>query len=121
MTKDTFQILADEITLIRGEVQQLRRSSLDKGDAEYLNAEVSEALNRMGTAAANAPRDLMRALETDRAETSRLAVQSATQAAQRAVEGVQGKLEAERQEYAQKLSEARREARKAKLDRKSVV
>ena len=32
--KDTFQILADEITLIRGEIKQLQRSSLNKDEAK---------------------------------------------------------------------------------------
>jgi hypothetical protein len=44
-----------------------------------------------------------------------LAVQSATEAAQGAVESVRGQLEAERRDYAQSLSEARQEARRARL------
>ncbi|MGR3436648.1 MAG: hypothetical protein ACU0CO_17465 [Shimia sp.] len=115
MSKDPVQQLVDEITLIRGEVQALKRTSLDREDAEILNAEVREALDRMGAAAESAPQALRAALEADRAETARLAIQSATEAAQEAVEGVRGQLEVERQEYAQRLSDARREARRARL------
>lgn len=115
MSKDPVQQLVDEITLIRGEVQALKRTSLDRDEAEALHGIVADAVERMASAAKGAPRALREALETDRTKTARLAVQSATEAAQGAVEGVRGQLEAERQEYARSLSEARREARRARL------
>ena len=115
MTKDTFQILADEITLIRGEMQQLRRSSLNKDEAQSLNELVVEAVDKMTGAAIAAPRAIRDDLKADRDQTARRAIESATAAAQRAVEGVRGQLEAERREYADCLSEARRAARRAKL------
>ena len=42
--KDPFEILADEITLIRRQIDQLQRTSLDKDDAQHLNAVVAEDL-----------------------------------------------------------------------------
>lgn len=115
MSKDPVFQLLDEITLIRGEVQALKRTSLDREEAEKLNELLVESVDRMAEAAIGARRAVRSDLETDRAETARLAVQSATQAAQSAVEGVRGKLDAERQNYAQALSDARREARRAGL------
>ena len=45
--KDTFQILADEITLIRGEIKQLQRSSLNKAEAEALNQQLVQGVASM--------------------------------------------------------------------------
>ena len=121
MSKDPFQQLVDEITLIRGEVQQLRRSSLDKDEAEKLHELVVESVERMTEAAVGARRGVRQDLEADRAQTRAEAVRSATAAAQGAVEGVRGELEAERRSYAQALSDARREARRAKLTSWPIV
>ena len=69
MSKDPFQQLVDEITLIRGEVQQLRRSSLDKDEAEKLNELVVESVDHMTSAAIGARRAIRQDLEADRAQT----------------------------------------------------
>ena len=45
--KDPFEILADEITLIRRQIDQLQRTSLDRKEAEKLNAVVAQGLDRM--------------------------------------------------------------------------
>jgi len=45
--KDTFQILADEITLIRGEIKQLQRSSLNKDEAKALNQQLVQGVDSM--------------------------------------------------------------------------
>ena len=45
--KDPFEILADEITLIRRQIDQLQRTSLDRKEAEKLNAVVAQGLERM--------------------------------------------------------------------------
>jgi hypothetical protein len=45
--KDSFEILADEITLIRRQIDQLQRTSLDRKEAEKLNAVVAQGLDRM--------------------------------------------------------------------------
>ena len=111
MSKDPVQQLVDEITLIRGEVQALKRTSLDREEAEKLNELLVESVDRMAEAAIGARRAVRSDLEADRAETARLAVQSATEAARSAVKGVKGELEAERRSYALSLSEARRGAR----------
>ena len=45
--KDPFEILADEITLIRRQIDQLQRTSLDRKEAEKLNAVMAQGLDRM--------------------------------------------------------------------------
>lgn len=45
--KDPFQILADELTLIRKDMDRLQRTSLDKEDAEALHAMLAEGVDQM--------------------------------------------------------------------------
>ena len=49
--KDPFQILADELTLIRKDMDQLQRNSLDKKDAQALHKKLAEGVDRMYRAA----------------------------------------------------------------------
>ena len=49
MSKDPFQILADELTLIRKDMDQLQRTSLNKDEAKTLNQAVMGAVLRMGS------------------------------------------------------------------------
>ena len=44
MSKDPFQILADEVTLIRGEIERLQRTSLDKDEAKALHKIVAKSV-----------------------------------------------------------------------------
>jgi hypothetical protein len=45
--KDTFDILTDEITLIRREIEQLQRSSLNKDEAKALNEQLVQGVASM--------------------------------------------------------------------------
>ena len=49
--KDTFQILADEITLIRVDMERLQRTSLNKDEAKALSQEVAKGVKQMANAA----------------------------------------------------------------------
>ena len=49
--KDTFQILADEITLIRHDMERLQRTSLNKDEAKALNQELAKGVHLMANAA----------------------------------------------------------------------
>ncbi len=66
MSKDPFQILADELTLIRKDMDHLQRTSLDKDEAKKLNQIVTAAVMKMAKAAEDAPGEIQGALETDR-------------------------------------------------------
>jgi hypothetical protein len=47
MTKDFFQILTDEITLIRHDMANLQRTSLNKDEAKALHQQVTQGVDRM--------------------------------------------------------------------------
>ena len=51
MSKDPFQILADEITLIRSEIEKLQRTSLDKDEAKALHDHVAASVAELRKAA----------------------------------------------------------------------
>lgn len=51
MTKDPFEILADEITLIRRDMERLQRTSLTKDEAKALNQELAKGVQLMANAA----------------------------------------------------------------------
>jgi len=51
VSKDPFQILADEITLIRSEIEKLQRTSLDKDEAKALHDHVTTSVDELRKAA----------------------------------------------------------------------
>ena len=78
MSKDPFQILADELTLIRKDMDRLQRTSLDKDEAKKLNQIVTAAVLKMAKTAEDAPGEIQGALEADRDQMARSATQAAT-------------------------------------------
>lgn len=110
MSKDPFQILADELTLIRKDMDRLQRTSLDKQEAEALHGIVAKAVADMRRATEEAPQALQGALKADRDRMAREASVAATRAAQEAVEGIRAELTAERDRLSQSASQARRSA-----------
>ena len=110
MSKDPFQILADELTLIRKDMDQLQRTSLNKDEAKTLNQAVMGAVLRMAKATEDAPGEIQEALEADRDQMARSATQAATRAAESAMAGIRHDLDNERAKLSQAAGEARREA-----------
>ena len=108
--KDTFQILADEITLIRGEIKQLQRSSLNKDEAKALNQQLVQGVDSMaqtGQAVYEAVSERMDLrLEKLAIET----ILAATDAASRAIEKSHAETTSAARDYAKAAGEARREA-----------
>ena len=88
MSKDPFQILADELTLIRKDMDQLQRTSLNKDEAKKLNQIVTAAVMKMAKATEDAPGEIQGALEADRDQMARSATQAATRAAESAMAGI---------------------------------
>lgn len=80
MSKDPFQILADELTLIRKDMDQLQRTSLNKDEAKTLNQIVAAAVMKMAKATEDAPGEIQEALEADRDQMARSATQAAGEA-----------------------------------------
>lgn len=110
MSKDPFQILADELTLIRKDMDRLQRTSLSKDEAQALHQIVAEAVADMRKATREAPQALQSALKADRDRMARTAAESATAAAERVLGDIRGQLSQERQRLSQAAGEARREA-----------
>ena len=110
MTKDPFQILADELTLIRKDMDRPQRTSLDKDEAKKLNQIVTAAVLKMAKTAEDAPGEIQGALEADRDQMARSATQAATRAAESAMAGIRHDLDNERAKLSQAAGEARREA-----------
>ena len=110
MSKDPFQILADELTLIRKDMDQLQRTSLNKDEAKKLHQIVTAAVMKMAKAAEDAPGEIQGALEADRDQIARSATHAATRAAESAMAGIRQDLDNERAKLSQAAGEARREA-----------
>ena len=108
--KDPFQILADELTLIRKDMDRLQRTSLDKDEAEALHQIVAEAVADMRKATREAPQALQSALKADRGQMAQKATESATEAAERVLGDIRAQLSQERQKLTQAAGEARRQA-----------
>ena len=51
MTKDAFEMLTDELTLIRHDMANLQRTSLNKDEAKALSQEVAKGVKQMANAA----------------------------------------------------------------------
>jgi biopolymer transport protein ExbB/TolQ len=110
MSKDPFQILADELTLIRKDMDRLQRASLDKDEAEALHQIVAEAVTDMQRTTREAPQALQTALKSDRDRMAQFATEAATRAAERVLGDIREQLAQERQKLSQAAGEARREA-----------
>ena len=106
--KDPFEILADEITLIRRQVDHLQRTSLDKDEAEAFNVRVAEVLNALAEVAPALQKVMQRDLAQAALDVRRHAVEAAQGAAREAIE----KSHAESLKAAKSLSQAAGEARR---------
>jgi hypothetical protein len=106
--KDPFEILADEITLIRRQVDHLQRTSLDKEEAEDFNTAIIEFLDKL----AHVPKNLHQAMQRDLAQTALDVRAHAVEAAQSAAREAIEKSHAESLKAAKILSQAAGEARR---------
>ena len=106
--KDPFEILADEITLIRRQVDHLQRTSLDKEEAEGFNTAIIEFLDKL----AHVPKNLHQAMQRDLAQTALDVRAHAVEAAQSAAREAIEKSHAESLKAAKDLSRAAGEARR---------
>ena len=88
MSKDSFQVFADELTLLRTELDQLRRTSLNKDEAKALNDIVAEAAEFMAQTTKAAPGEIQAVLKADRDQMAHIATQAATEAAKRVMTGM---------------------------------
>ncbi|MCZ0964378.1 hypothetical protein [Paracoccus benzoatiresistens] len=83
--KDPFEILADEITLIRRQIDQLQRTSLDRKDAEKLNAVVVQGLDRMAKVGPAVQQRIEQSLATAALDLRQHTVYAASEGAKEAI------------------------------------
>ena len=108
--KDPFQILADEMTLLRHDMDKLQRTSLSRDEAKALNAHVAQALAQMkavaaemSTLVAGTPQAVRTALHRDLLQIDRNATQAASKAAVEAVKDVREESEGRARQPPQSL------------------
>lgn len=110
MTKDPFQALVDEITLIRGEVATLQRTSLSKDEAKILNQEVAKGLTQMTRTSAAVQQAIEGKLTTAVADIRDGAIRAAHTAAGEAIETTRAEVLVAANSLSVAAGEARREA-----------
>jgi len=107
-TKDPFQILADELTLIRKDMDRLQRTSLDKEDAEALHAMLAEGVDQM----CKVGPQVQKAIDNRLLAVAGVIREDTTKAAASAAEGAIEKTRADSLQAARSLSQAAGEARR---------
>ena len=108
--KDTFQILADEITLIRGEIKQLQRSSLNKDEAKALNQQLVQGVDSMAQTGQAVYEAISERMDLRLEKLAIETILAATDAASRAIEKSHAETTSAARDYAKAAGEARREA-----------
>ncbi|NDV53635.1 MULTISPECIES: hypothetical protein [unclassified Salipiger] len=106
--KDPFQILADELTLIRKDMDQLQRTSLDKKDAQALHQKLAEGVDRMHRAAS----EVHQAIDNRLVTVAAYLKEEATKAAEKAARDAILKAHDESIDAARNLTQAAGEARR---------
>ena len=99
--KDPFQILADELTLLRHDMAKLQRTSLSKNEAEALNELIVGSVDQMGALVVKAAHEIGNGAKRNRDQIARNTEQGAARGAQKAVEDLREHLDAERLRFAQ--------------------
>ena len=108
--KDTFQILADEITLIRVDMERLQRTSLNKDEAQALSQEVAKGVKQMANAAPAVYEAISSRLDLAIDKIRREAVTAAREATSGAIEKSHAESIFAAKDLAKAAGEARREA-----------
>lgn len=106
--KDPFEILADEITLIRREMEKLQRTSLSKKEAQAMNELIATGVERMINVGPAVQKRLELSLAQAALDVRAHAVEAAQSAAREAIE----KSHTESLKAAKSLSQAAGEARR---------
>lgn len=106
--KDPFQQLVDEITLIRQDMERLKRTSLDKEDAEALHEMLAEGVDRMRKVGP----EVQKAVEMRLLGVAAVLREETVKAAASAAEGAIEQTRAESLEAARSFSQAAGEARR---------
>jgi len=109
-TKDPFTIFADELTLLRGDLKQLQRSSLSIEEAKALNTQIAQALKTMSNTARTLDTNFQHHLAITRDDITEQVTIAAKAAAANAIQTSHAEIMAAARIYAKNAAEARREA-----------
>jgi hypothetical protein len=110
MTKDAFEMLTDELTLIRHDMANLQRTSLNKDEAKALSQEVAKGVKQMANAAPAVYEAISSRLDLAIDKIRREAVTAAREATSGAIEKSHAKSIDAARDLAKAAGEARREA-----------
>lgn len=108
--KDGIQAFADEVTLLRQELLDLKRSSLTKDEAKILNRQVAQGLADMTKVGATVQQTVLHSLATAALDVRRDAAHAATEAAKDAIREAHYESVGAAKEMRKAAGEARREA-----------
>lgn len=108
--KDPFTIFADELTLLRNDLKQLQRSSLNIDEAKTLNTLIAKSLKSFNTTAATFDDIVNRRLSLAQRHITAETTEAARMAAAGAITTSHSEIMAAARIYAKGAGEARREA-----------
>lgn len=108
--KDGIQAFADEVTLLRQELLDLKRSSLTKDEAKALNHHVAQGVASMTKVGATVQQTILHSLATAALDVRRDAAHAATEAAKDAIREAHYESIAAARDLGKAAGDARREA-----------
>ena len=108
--KDSFDILGEELNLMRRQIELLQRTSLDRNDAEKLNAVVAQGLDRMAKVGPALQQRIEQSLATAALDLRQHTVYAATEGAKEAIRAAQLESIKAAGDLRKAAGEARREA-----------
>ena len=107
---DPFLVLVDDIGALRRQIENLQRTSLDRDEAEHLNATIAKSLDNMAQTGKRLEQRLEGQLQLATAKTHRDAIEAAQGAARAAIRESHAELLQTAKSLSQAAGEARREA-----------
>ena len=107
---DPFLVLVDDIGALRRQIENLQRTSLDRDEAEHLNATIAQSLDNMAQTGKRLEQRLEGQLQLATAKTNRAAIAAAQDAARGAIRESHAEILQTARSLSQAAGEARREA-----------
>ncbi|WP_207103098.1 hypothetical protein [Paracoccus shandongensis] len=108
--RDSFDILGEELNLMRRQIELLQRTSLDRKEAEKLNAVVAQSLDRMARVGPAVQQRIEQSLATAALDLRQHTVYAATEGAKEAIREAQLESIKAAGDLRKAAGEARREA-----------
>ena len=107
---DPFLVLVDDIGALRRQIENLHRTSLDRDEAEHLNATIAKSLDNMAQTGKRLEQRVEGQLQLATAKTNRAAIEAAQDAARGAIRESHAEILQTARSLSQAAGEARREA-----------